>query len=176
MVVPFQKGNLCIECNEFRQKVFVILSYSNYHFFFSNNDTYSCYMVGNDLSVNCCQIHWPQKEERKEFRILNLSLTYFLKFSYYNKQISLICRISILSALAYGGRLYPCNHKKLNTRLVMINCITLCISVCMAVQFHSGFSSNGWVIVVINVYGIPLFSLSYDSYLLSVQDFNLLGR
>jgi hypothetical protein len=28
MVVPFQKGNLCIECNEFKQKVFVILSYS----------------------------------------------------------------------------------------------------------------------------------------------------
>ena len=34
-------------------------------------------MVGNDISVKCCQIHWPQKEERTKFRIVNLSLSLY---------------------------------------------------------------------------------------------------
>ena len=72
MVLPFQDDNLSIEYSQFRQNgllkkikikikknkkkrqnEFVILFLFKYHFFFSKNNTYSCYMVGKDVFVFC---------------------------------------------------------------------------------------------------------------------------
>ncbi|KAL4605854.1 hypothetical protein ACB092_09G059900 [Castanea dentata] len=67
--------------------------------------------------------------------------------------------ICILFVLAYTGHLYVCSNKSLYIPLIVIYSLASCLSGYKATSFHSGFTTHGWIICVIQtgaLYLVPV--------------------